>query len=71
MENLSKKQKKLLCFIKAYIGGKGEAPLYTEMLEYMGLMPTSKGSLNKMLKTIEEKGHIKIKYATRRGIEVL
>ena len=68
---MTKKQKKLLDFIKNYIKKHGLSPSYTEMTEFMKISPKSKSTIHNYLVELEKLNFIKRIPGKWRGIRLV
>ena len=66
---LTRQQKALLDYLKRYSAEEGVMPSHDEMKDAVGL--ESKGGVNRLLKGLEERGHIRRLPRRFRAIEVL
>jgi repressor LexA len=66
---MTKLQKKVLDFIKAFWAEHGYAPSYSEIGAHMGL--SSKGSVHRFVCALSDRGFIKYRYGRARSIIVL
>lgn len=70
MKSLTQAQSELLHFLKAYIAETGGiAPSYDEMREQVGL--SSKSGVHRLIKALEERGHIRRRPNRARCIEIV
>ena len=68
--SLTRKQQELLSFVREYVEESGGvAPSFDEMKDAVGLR--SKSGVHRLMKALEERGHIRRLYARARAIEVL
>lgn len=68
MKSLTKKQREVFEFLKAYVTKHGYPPTYREIASHFGfLWSASKGHL----KALEKKGFIRLKPSKSRGIEIM
>lgn len=66
---LTKSQKELLDFIRAYAAKNGYAPSYDEMKDALGL--NSKSGIHRMVHALAERGHIALSANRARSIEII
>jgi repressor LexA len=66
---MTKLQKKVLDFIKAFWAEHGYAPSYSEIGAHMGL--SSKGSVHRFVCALSDRGFIQYRYGRARSIIVL
>ena len=66
---MTKLQKKVLDFIKAFWAEHGYAPSYSEIGAHMGL--SSKGSVHRFVCALSDRGFISYRYGRARSIIVL
>lgn len=64
MESLTERQAQLLAYIKQRISANNVAPSYVEMRDHLGL--SSKSSVHRLVYSLIDRGHIKIKPGARR-----
>jgi SOS-response transcriptional repressor LexA len=55
---LTKRQAKLLAFIRSHIVEKGHSPTYAEMCVFLGI--TSRSTIHYILRLIEARGHVRL-----------
>lgn len=65
---MTQRQRQLLDFIGAQIAETGVCPSYTEMREALGL--ASKSGINRLIMSLEERGHIRRLKGRFRAIEI-
>lgn len=67
--SLTKKQKQILDYIEEFVKEFGYAPSYREIGEHFGL--TSPATIFQHIKSLEDKGYIKVKTGEARSIEII
>ena len=65
---MTKLQKKVLDFIKAFWAENGFAPSYSEIGAHMGL--SSKGSVHRLVAALSDRGFIEYRYGRARSITI-
>lgn len=67
--SMTKRQRDLLLFIQSYSKKNGFCPSFDEMREALGLR--SKSGVHRLIKSLEERGHITSLYHRARSIELV
>lgn len=70
MMGLTRQQANALDFIRSSLDERGVAPSVVEIAEHLGLAPTSKATVARMLKSMELRGHIRRLPNHARAIEL-